>query len=264
MPDHRARQAHQPLGDAADVHEVRGQEEERHREQDERVVGLEGLVHEEHRREPRLEDHDRQAGEPERERDRHARHKEREKCAEQPQRGHSRRQGGAHAAAPFPVSTRQLSTKDSPRKITQVTPAIGQARKIQGIGSSASSESCSQPKRTNSMPHQMNTSANASTNRSETMRSSAAAFGPRSGQTSTSKWLCSRTPIIAPSITIQMKRKRESSSVQIQDGMSPVYLETICSVTGTIKIATVPTISHVSSRWYSSISRLTWPLTLWR
>src|SRR4051812_15075456 len=30
----------------------------------------------------------------------------------------------------------------------------------------------------------------------------------------------------------------------------------ICRVTGTIRIATVPTISHVSSRWYSSIKRL--------
>src|SRR6202158_5537569 len=30
-----------------------------------------------------------------------------------------------------------------------------------------------------------------------------------------------------------------------------------CRVTGTIRIATVPTISHVSSRWYSSIKRLT-------
>jgi len=41
------------------------------------------------------------------------------------------------------------------------------------------------------------------------------AFGPRSGQTSTSKCEPSRTPIIAPIITIQMKRKRAISSVQI-------------------------------------------------
>ena len=43
---HGARQVHQPVGDAADVHQVRGEQEERHREQDERVVGLEGLVEE--------------------------------------------------------------------------------------------------------------------------------------------------------------------------------------------------------------------------
>jgi len=37
---HRARQAHQPVGDPAHVHQVRGQQIERHREQDEGVVGL--------------------------------------------------------------------------------------------------------------------------------------------------------------------------------------------------------------------------------
>ncbi len=72
------------------------------------------------------------------------------------------------------------------------------------------------------MPHHTKTSANTSTHRFEMMRSSAVPFGPRSGQTSTSKCVCSRMPIIAPSITIQMKRKRESSSVQIQEGMSAV------------------------------------------
>ena len=46
--------------------------------------------------------------------------------------------------------------------------------------------------------------------------------GPSSGQTSTSKCVPSRTPIIAPSMTIQMKRKRDSSSVQIQLGISAV------------------------------------------
>ncbi len=51
------------------------------------------------------------------------------------------------------------------------------------------------------------------------MRSSAVGFGPRSGQTSTSKCVCSRTPIIAPSITIQMNKKRLSSSVQMYEGI---------------------------------------------
>jgi hypothetical protein len=42
----------------------------------------------------------------------------------------------------------------------------------------------------------------------------------------------SRTPIIAPSITIQMKRKRAISSVQIQRDQA-VERAIICSVTGT-------------------------------
>jgi len=54
------------------------------------------------------------------------------------------------------------------------------------------------------------------------IRRIAAGRGPRSGQTSTSKCVRSRMPIMAPSITIQMKRKRLSSSVQIQDGISAV------------------------------------------
>ena len=72
MADHGARQRHQAVGDAADVHQVGGQQEERHRQQDERVVGVEGLLHQLHRVEPRLDDQDRQAGEAERERHRHA------------------------------------------------------------------------------------------------------------------------------------------------------------------------------------------------
>src|SRR5437773_1013837 len=143
---------------------------------------------------------------------------QREEHAEQ----HDRRLSGAESDRAHARSTRQLSMNDSPRNSAQVAPASGQARKIHGIGSSASSESWSQPKRTNWMPHQTNTSANTSTQRFETMRSSAVCRGPRSGQTSTSKWLCSRMPIMAPSITIQMNRNRESSSVQIQDGISSV------------------------------------------
>ena len=36
---------HQPVGDAADIHQVGGEQEERHREQDEGIVGVEGLLH---------------------------------------------------------------------------------------------------------------------------------------------------------------------------------------------------------------------------
>ena len=64
--------------------------EERHREQDERVVGVEGLLHQVLRREPVLDDEDRQAGEAERERDRHAQREQRE---EHPERGDARRAG---------------------------------------------------------------------------------------------------------------------------------------------------------------------------
>ena len=83
------------------------------------------------------------------------------------------------------------------------------------IGSSASSEVWFQPKRRKRLPQTRKTSAKTSTKTFETMRRSAPARGPRSGQTSTSKWVRSRMPIIAPIITIQMNRKRDSSSVQI-------------------------------------------------
>ena len=63
VADQVARQADQPIGDAADVHQVRRQQEERHRQQDERVVRLERLVEQHQRRQPRLDDQDRQAGE---------------------------------------------------------------------------------------------------------------------------------------------------------------------------------------------------------
>ena len=68
------------------------------------------------------------------------------------------------------------------------------------------------------------------------MRSTAFVRGFNSGQTSTSKCVPSRTPIMAPSITIQMKKKRAISSVQIQAGMRPVCRAIICSVTGTTSI----------------------------
>ena len=77
MADHGARQVHQAVGDAADVHQVGGQQEERHREQDEGVVGVEGFLHQLHRVEARLDEQDRQAGEAERERHRHAQHEQR-------------------------------------------------------------------------------------------------------------------------------------------------------------------------------------------
>ena len=112
---------------------------------------------------------------------------------------------------------------------------------------SASSEVWFQPNCTNWMPYQTNTSAKTSTKTIETMRSIALARGLSSGHTSTSKCVPSRTPTIAPSITIQMKRKRAISSVQIHAGISAVKREIICSVTGTDQNADAETISRTLS-----------------
>ena len=97
VADHGARQQHQPVGDAADVHQVGGQQEERHRQQDERVVGVEGLLRERHGRQPRLDHQDRQAGERQRERDRHAQQQEQEEQAEQDERRRAGRQHGCRS-----------------------------------------------------------------------------------------------------------------------------------------------------------------------
>ena len=94
----------------------------------------------------------------------------------------------------------------------------------------------------------MKTSAKTSTNTLETMRSSALARGFSSGHTSHSKCEASRIPTMAPSMTIQMKRKRAISSVQIQCGISSVKRAMICSVTGTMRIPTVAASSQSSSR----------------
>jgi hypothetical protein len=94
----------------------------------------------------------------------------------------------------------------------------------------------------------MKMSANTSTNTIEIIRSAAFVRGFNSGQTSTSKWVPSRTPTIAPSITIQMKKNRAISSVQIQFGMRPVCRAIICSVTGITRMATLAPSSTFSRR----------------
>src|SRR5262245_44854451 len=131
----------EPVGDAAYIHQSGGQKEEWHRQQDERVVGFEGLVEKHHRGEPRLEHKRRQAREPERKRHRHPQRDEEEKRTEQHQRGHAWRHSGLRHGAVFPATMRMLSRKISPRKITQVAPASGQAMKMNGMGSSANSDS---------------------------------------------------------------------------------------------------------------------------
>src|SRR6266480_5712089 len=143
---------HKTVGDAADIHEIGSQQEERHRQQDEGIVGFERFIEEHHRGEPQLEDERRQAREAERERYRHPQHDEKEKRTEQHQRGHARRHRGLRHRAAFPARMRILSRKISPRKITQVAPASGQATKMNGMGSSASSDSWYQPNSTNLMP----------------------------------------------------------------------------------------------------------------
>src|SRR5215475_5656325 len=117
------------------------QQEERHRQQDERVVGFEGLVEEHHRGEPELEQQRWQARQSERKRHRHAQRDEEEERTKQHQRGHAWRHSGLRHGAVFPATMRMLSRKISPRKITQVAPASGQAMKMNGMGSSASSDS---------------------------------------------------------------------------------------------------------------------------
>jgi hypothetical protein len=129
-----------------------------------------------------------------------------------------------------------------------VRPVSGHEMKMYVIGMSASSEVWFQPNWTNLVPYQTNMSANTRTNTIETMCSNALARGLSSGHTSHSKCDPSRTPIIAPSITIQMKRKRAISSVQIQAGIRPVFREIIWIVTGTIKAATLAPSSTLSSR----------------
>ena len=86
---------------------------------------------------------------------------------------------------------------------------------ISHSGSSASSEMRFQAKRVNSMPAQTNTSATTSTPSRPTSRSAASPRGDSRGQTSTSKCVLSRTPIMAPIMIVQMNRKRAISSVQM-------------------------------------------------
>ena len=101
MPDHRARQRDQAVGDAADAHQVGGQQEERHRQQDERIVGVEGLLRERHDRQMRLDQKDRHTGKAERKGDRHANDEQADENPEQDHGGLSGRKNiAAHCFAP--------------------------------------------------------------------------------------------------------------------------------------------------------------------
>ena len=101
------------------------------------------------------------------------------------------------------------------RNRSHETPATGQAMKISHIGRSASSEVWFQPNLVKSMPHQIITPVKIATKPLATMRRIALVRGEVSFQMSTSKCSRSRTPMIAPIITIQMKKKRLISSVHM-------------------------------------------------
>ena len=96
-----------------------------------------------------------------------------------------------------------------------MAPVTGQAMWMSHIGNSASSEMRFQANFVNSMPAQTKTSAKIRTPMCETMRTAASPRGRNCGQTSTSKCVYSRTPIIAPIMIVQMNRKRAISSVQM-------------------------------------------------
>src|SRR5207237_6602320 len=104
----------------------------------------------------------------------------------------------------------------------QVRPVTGQATWIIHNGRSASSETRFQAKRVNSQPAQRKTKAKRRMKAPATSCNAAVAFAPRSGQTSTSKCEPSRTPTIAPIITIQLKRKGDISSFQMWERKTSV------------------------------------------
>ena len=99
-------EAHQAVGDAAHVHQVGGEQEQRHGQEDERVEGVEGLADHVHGREVRLDQHDRQAGEAQREGDRDPqRHQAEEDPEEDPGRGSGRESVGTHGTCLPRVAT---------------------------------------------------------------------------------------------------------------------------------------------------------------
>ena len=213
--DQRARQAHQPVGDAADAHQVGGQQEERHRQQDERVVGVERLLHEHHRAEPRLDEGDRQAGQPEREGHRHAQQQQRRRRCRTGSAPPCRARAASRSCRAPAQQDAHVVENCSPRNRSQVTPVIGQARWIIHSGSSASSEMRYQAKRVNSMPPRRTparrparTAATRCAPRLAAPRQGSARHRPRSG------CLRARRPW-RRSCTIQMNRKRAISSVQM-------------------------------------------------
>src|SRR6185503_17560900 len=159
----------------------------RHREQDERVVRLEGRVEDHHRREPRLDEEHRQARQPERERHGHAHDHQQEERAEQPQRRNAWREHRlGHTTLPVPMSRcvtsrpppgggpsmtilRSARSRSQPNA-NHVSPVSGHAAKMKPIGRSASSEVWAQPNIRNLYPYHTNTSAKTSTNTIETTR----------------------------------------------------------------------------------------------
>ena len=207
---------HQPVGGAADVHQVGGQQEERHRQQDEGVVGVEGLLHQRHGVEPRLDDQDRQAGEPEREGDRHAQEHQQEEQAEQDERRDPRRQHGAAScglsrAMILRSSTHLLAEEDDPGDARHRPGDVDQPQRQLGqLGGAVPGEL----RELDAGPHEHQRSgqhaeaAEQAQRRPRRAATAAATRRPRNASTS-------RTPIMAPIMMVQMNRKRAISSVQM-------------------------------------------------
>ncbi len=122
VADQGAREVDQLLRDAGRIHQVGSEHEERHRQQQERVVGLQHLVEQQERRQPVVDEEHRDAGQAERERDRHPQRSADAEDAEQDQRDFKRR-----PSSPLPVEPDVVGELLRPGKANQHKPASGQA-----------------------------------------------------------------------------------------------------------------------------------------
>ncbi len=134
VADHRPRPVEQPVGDAAGVHQVGGEQEERHREQQERVERREHRRDDDGEVEPRIECQRRHAGDRQREGDRYADQQRAEQHAEH-QRGD---ESGRHGA--LLANSRTSSTICSPRNSSQPAADTGNATYISAIDISVISD----------------------------------------------------------------------------------------------------------------------------
>jgi hypothetical protein len=132
----RAGEIDQPVGDPGPVHQVGGEQEERHGQEHEGVVALEHLAQEQDRGQPVVDEEDRDDREAEREGDRHPEDDEDAEEAEEDGRDLARAHGwAAETVGPSSLpalgggpSIQPMSmAMRSPMKSSQVAPAQGQA-----------------------------------------------------------------------------------------------------------------------------------------
>ena len=216
-PTMRARQAHQAVGDAADVHQVRGEQEERHREQDERVVGVEGLLHQRHRRELLLDDSIGRQARPSANatgtRSASSAKKTPNRMRPPPGRERARRRimpvrsAGEHAE----VVDHPLALEDEPGRAGERPGDVDQPQRQLGELRDAVP---GEPGELDAEPEEDEREDEHREPADDPQRAPRRA-APSCGQMSTSKCVPSRTPIMAPIMIIQMKRKRAISSVQM-------------------------------------------------